>query len=93
MEKLPKIRKILRERLKKAQNNKNEKYFWYTNIEFYKLKDFKTFIKLIDDGIIKISINIGVYKDEKRFGKIFNHGMTFDIRRSDIRKLYSRILI
>lgn len=72
---------------------KNEKYFWYTNIEFYKLKDFKTFIKLIDDGIIKISINIGVYKDEKRFGKIFNHGMTFDIRRSDIRKLYSRILI
>ena len=29
MEKLPKIRKILRERLKKAQNNKNEKYFEY----------------------------------------------------------------
>ena len=28
MEKLPKIRKILRERLKKAQNNKNEKYFF-----------------------------------------------------------------
>ncbi|RGZ07648.1 exodeoxyribonuclease VII large subunit [Blautia obeum] len=35
MEKLPKIRKILRERLKKAQNNKNEKYFSVGQINRY----------------------------------------------------------
>ena len=35
MEKLPKIRKILRERLKKAQNNKNEKYFFSGPVNRY----------------------------------------------------------
>lgn len=71
----------------------NEEYFSYESINYYLFKDFDTFIKLIEDGIITIEIKIGIYKNEKRLGQIRNRGAIFSIKLSDIGKLYKEINI
>ncbi|MCM1370329.1 MAG: MvaI/BcnI family restriction endonuclease [Clostridium sp.] len=73
--------------------NENNLYVKYNGIKFFKLKDFKTFIHLIENGTIKISFNIGIYKTEKNFGKTFDHGTNFTIPRYAIAKLFTKINI
>lgn len=68
-----------------------KKYFKYYNMKFYKLTDFDTFIDLLDAGIIRISIKIGVFRDEQRIGKIHDHGTSFCIQEKDLNKLYQLI--
>lgn len=63
-------------------------YFKYTSINFYELKDYKTFIKLIEYGIIKICFKIGIYKKGKKIGNIYDHGTGFEIEKKDIKKIY-----
>ena len=65
-----------------------EKYYNYYHIDFYEIKNYRRIINLIDDGIVKISFNISIYMDEKRFGKIYNHGTSFNIHIFDIQELY-----
>lgn len=74
---------------RKFQHNKV--YFKYTNIAFYRLNSFERFLLLIDNGIIKITFRIGVYKDEKRFGQIYDHGTCFSIDKNDISRLFDEI--
>ncbi|MBR6689767.1 MAG: MvaI/BcnI restriction endonuclease family protein [Bacilli bacterium] len=71
----------------------NKKYFKYYSMKIYKLKDFDTFINLLEEGVIRISIKIGVYRDERRFGKIHDHGTSFCIQEKDLEKLYELIEI
>lgn len=66
-------------------------YFKYYKIEFYKLINFKTFIKLIEEGIIRITLKIDIHMDEKRYGETYDHGCGFTISEKDITKLYDRI--
>lgn len=68
----------------------NECYFWYSNMDFYKFKDFDIFLKLIEEGIITISFKVGMYTDEKRYGKIYDHGTTFQIQKKNLWKLYTK---
>ena len=70
-----------------------EKYFKYYEMKIYKLKNFETFIKLLDEGIIRISIKIGVFRDEKKLGKIHDHGTSFGIQEENLDKLYDLIEI
>lgn len=67
---------------------KNNKYFKYFKMIIFKLKDFETFIDLLDSGVIRISIKIGIYRNEKRKGKIHDHGTSFCIQENDLNKLY-----
>ena len=60
-------------------------------MKLYKLKDFDTFIDLLNKGIIRVSIKIGVFRDEKRFGKIHDHGTSFGIQEQNLNKLYDLI--
>ena len=69
----------------------NKTYFRYTKIDFYKLKDFSTFLSLIETGDIKISFNIGIYKKGNKYGQTYNHGTNFEIRKDKISKLYNHI--
>lgn len=71
----------------------NVVYFKYTDIEFYKLISFERFLTLIENGMIKITFRIGVYKDERRFGQIYDHGTAFSIDESDISRLFDRIYL
>lgn len=70
--------------------NKKE-YFHYYKIDFYHLKNFNTFINLLEDGIVKISFCIGIYKNGTKKGKIHDHGTSFEIQESDIKELYNFI--
>lgn len=71
----------------------NQKYFKYYEMKLYKLKDFDTFIDLLDKGIIRVSIKIGVFRDQKRFGKIHDHGTSFGIKEENLNKLYNLISV
>ncbi len=67
-------------------------YYYYHTIKLYKLKDFNTFINLINDGIIDISFKIGYYKSGRRLGDIYDHGTDFSISVNNLYMLYEEIL-
>lgn len=75
---------------KKVLNN--QKYYKYFKYNIYKLSDFNTFLKLLSTGIITITFSIDIYKSEKRYGQIHDHGTTFNINKNDIEKLFLKIL-
>lgn len=68
-------------------------YYKYTDIKYYKLKSMSTFYHLIEEGIIKISFNVGVYKTGEKIGQYYDHGTSFNILKSDINKLYENLSI
>jgi hypothetical protein len=78
----------------KASNkiiNKIE-YFKYDDLKIYMLKDFDTFLDLIEKGIIIITFKVSVFKSGKRIGQIHDHGTGFCIKEKDIPKLYDKII-
>ena len=62
-------------------------------MKIYKLKDFNTFINLLDSGIIRISIKIGIFREGNKLGKIHDHGTSFCIQEENLNKLYDLIKI
>lgn len=70
---------------------KNEEYFYYYKIQFFRLKNFETFINLINDGTIRINFKIGVFRFGKRLGQIHDHGTSFEIKECDLLKLYEKL--
>ena len=73
--------------------NKKEgwNYFKYYKISFFKLKGFSDFIKLLENGIVKISLKIDIYLDENNYGKTYDHGCSFAIYEKDIIKLFDKL--
>ena len=63
-------------------------YFKYYKIDFYIIKNFDKFLKLLEEGIIKIMFKAGIYLEDKWYGKTYDHGCGFAIQESDITKLY-----
>ena len=77
-------------------NNKfvnDDEYFKYSEIYFYKMKDFDTFLWLIENGAITITFNIDFFKSGRRMGQVYDHGTCFSISYSYINELYERITI
>ena len=66
-------------------------YYRYTDMFFYKLRDFDTFINLIKLGKIIVTFKIDVFKKGSRCGKIHDHGTGFCISRNDLSLLYEQI--
>lgn len=66
-------------------------YFRYHTIYFYRLKSFDDFIKLIENGFIRISFSIGVYKHGRKFGQIYDHGTTFNIKEDALEMLFDHV--
>lgn len=66
-------------------------YYKYNNIKFYQLKDFDTFIDLIDKGIIRVTFCINVFKSGKRVGQTHDHGTSFQITEKNLISLYDKI--
>ena len=67
----------------------NIEYFHYYKMTIYLLKNFDTFITLIEKGIIRVSFKINVFLSGPKKGKICDHGTSFDIRECDLHKLYT----
>lgn len=74
-----------------VKQKNNQKYFKYYDIKFYKLKNFETFINLIENGIIRINFKIGIFKSGEKLGHIHDHGTSFNINECDLTKLYNLI--
>lgn len=70
-----------------------EEYFYYHSLTIYKLKSFDVFLNLLDKGYIKVGIKLGVFRNEKRYGELHDHGTGFEINSKDIKMLYNEIKI
>ena len=77
----------------KAQRKKinNIEHFRYQYIDFYKLKNFDEFIKLIENGKIVITFKIGRFRTGKKRGQIHDHGTAFVINENALEELYYKI--
>lgn len=73
---------------KKIKNNLE--YFLYDNIHLYKFKKIYTFLNLLEEGIIRIYICLGIYKSGPKKGQEHDHGIAFGIKECDLLKLYDK---
>lgn len=69
----------------------NETYYKYTHMNIYKLKDFNTFLELIEKDKIHVIFNIGIAKKGPNIGKIEDRGTAFKIYNDYIEKLFDLI--
>ncbi len=68
-----------------------EEYFYYNNINFYRIKNFQKFIELIEEGIVTLSFHIGIFKEQEKLGKPHDRGTGFSIMEKDLSKLFTPI--
>jgi len=66
-------------------------YFKYYKIEYYTLKNFDTFLQLLENGTIKLNFKVDIYLDKANYGKTYDHGCSFRIHEEDITKLFNKI--
>lgn len=92
------IKKHLNTKLKKlaiikASKKKiyNIEYFRYYLITLYTLKNFDTFLKLLESGEIEITIISRINKTGITAGKYNNKNLVFQIKKSNIEKLFNKI--
>jgi len=75
------------------QNINNKEYYKYYDIEFYKLKSFEDFLYLIEDGTIRVTFKIGVFRKGTRIGDIHDRGTGFEIQEIDLYKLFDNLIV
>lgn len=78
----------------KVWSKKIEEQDWYKyyDIEFFKLKDFYMFLKLIEDGTIRVTFKVTINKNKSYHPRqVTDHGTSFEIQDLDIEKLYNKI--
>ena len=63
----------------------------YNELHIFKLKSFEKFLWLLENGIIKVSFKIGVFKSGKRIGQIHDRGTDFSINYSYLNNLFDKI--
>lgn len=66
----------------------DEEYFKYYKMNVYRLKDFNCFLCAIEDGFVKIKFTIGNYYDERRYGMVHSHGVSFSIAEEHLDKIF-----
>lgn len=69
----------------------NTVYFKYKDIAFYNLISFDRFLVLLTKGIIKVTFRIGFYKNDKKFGQVYDHGTSFSINENNLEKLFKKV--
>lgn len=77
----------------KAWPNKinGETYYKYYDLKIYKLISFEKFIKLIEEGKIRVSFKISTIRDGTRKGETCDHGTSFAIKEENLDELFDRI--
>lgn len=66
-------------------------YFKYINLEMFEVKDFETFLELLEKGYIYISFKTGINKSGPYIGKFRDHGTSFKISKNNLEKLFNKI--
>ncbi len=68
-----------------------EEYYKYYDIEFYHLKTFEEFLKLLESGTIRITFKVGIYKKGPYKNQINDKGTSFEIQDVDLFKLFDKL--
>ena len=75
----------------KSRITNGEGYYYYHQINCFRLKGFEVFLKLVEQGIISVTFKIGVFKSGKREGQMHDYGVDFSLQLKDINLLYDKI--
>lgn len=70
-----------------------EKYFHYYKMEIFKLKNFDTFIKLLEEKIIEVDLIARISKSGSDNGRYRNKNLVFKIKKDNIWRLFNRIYL
>ncbi len=70
-----------------------KEYYKYYDIQFYQLRDFQEFLKLMEEGKIRITFKIGIFREGNRKGEIHDRGTGFEIKEENLEKLFRKIKI
>ena len=65
-------------------------YFKYDEIKIYYLKNFETFIRLLESGTIRVNFKLNIETSAEKLGRIHDHGTSFDILEKDLVLLYNK---
>lgn len=68
-----------------------EQYFKYEYAHYFKLKNFNAFLNLVKNGKMRITLSIDVFKSGQRYGQIYDHGTSFNIKEEDLPRLFQKI--
>lgn len=69
----------------------DEMYFRYYRIGIYKIKNFETFLKLLYEGKISVSLIARISKSGVDVGRYRNKNLVFKIKKNDINLLFDEI--
>lgn len=69
----------------------NIEYFRYYLITLYTLKNFNTFLKLLAEGDIEVTIISRINKTGELKGRYCNKNLVFQIKKANIEKLFNKI--
>lgn len=68
-------------------------YYKYYDMQFYQLKNFEEFLKLMENGKIRVTFKIGVFREGPRKGEIHDRGTGFEIQELNLQNLFQPIEI
>ena len=77
--------------LTKSRIINNIDYFKYDSLNFYKLKDFINFLKLINKGKVKVTFKLSYYQKQDRYGEFYDKGTSFDLSYESLDELFERL--
>lgn len=66
-------------------------YFRYYLITLYTLKNFETFINLLINGDIEVTLNSRINKTGITAGRYYNKNLIFQIKKDNLEKLFTQI--
>lgn len=84
-----KLKKLALIRVKRRVINGKMHYYYY-RLELYTLKEFETFIELLEKNIIFVTFHIGIFRSGKRKGTTHDRGTAYEILEKDINQLYNK---
>lgn len=71
----------------------NDNYYRYYKMIIYELKSFETFLKLLNNNIIKVEIVGRVSRSGSEKGRQRNKNLVFKLLKENITYLFNKILI
>lgn len=76
-----------------SKNQMGAEYFKYNELKLYTLKDFTTFLNLLECGVIRLNFKLNIWTKGPKIGGIHDHGTSFDILEKDFTKLFNQYKI
>ena len=68
----------------------NIEHFRYYEISFYTIKKWNTFIQLLKNGKIEVTLNSRIKKTGYYKGRYYNKNLVFQIKKQNIDKLFDK---